>query len=178
MHGRLAARERSRGRPVQPPWEWVAGAWDDLSWRRVGGVQSGVQSERNRAQLRATQTALEGRSAPGTPGSLRPGAGRSQVQILSPRSRKTPAKWQVLLRCDGSRTGSIRGRNSTGFDVVQTHHLGLARGREAPTPGRGAPSVRCTRPRTGWSQVEWLRVVVPEVACARRVRSGVRSECT
>jgi hypothetical protein len=46
------------------------------------GVHSGVQIERNRAQLRATQTALERREAPGTPGSLRLGAGRSQVQIL------------------------------------------------------------------------------------------------
>src|SRR5215204_3075179 len=51
-------------------------------WR---GVQSGVQTERNRAQLRATEIAVEPRIAAGRPGSLRLGAGRSQVQILSPR---------------------------------------------------------------------------------------------
>ena len=47
------------------------------------GVRSGVQIERNREQVRATQTALEPRGAAGTPGSLRLGAGRSQVRMSS-----------------------------------------------------------------------------------------------
>ena len=51
------------------------------------GVQSGVQIERNRAQISATETAVQHRIAPGTPRTLRLGAGRSQVQILSPRLR-------------------------------------------------------------------------------------------
>jgi hypothetical protein len=49
-----------------------------------------VQIERNRGQLGATQIAVEHRIPLGTPGSLRLGAGRSQVQILSPRL-KVPA---------------------------------------------------------------------------------------
>jgi hypothetical protein len=49
------------------------------------GVHSGVQIESNGGQLRATQTALARRTPPEVTGSLRLGAGRSQVQILSPR---------------------------------------------------------------------------------------------
>ncbi len=67
------------------------------------GVQSGVQIERNRAQLRATETASERRIAAGTPGSLRLGAGRPQVQILSPRSTglqgayyRSPVQWDGM----------------------------------------------------------------------------------
>jgi hypothetical protein len=62
-------------------------------------VQSGVQSENNRAQLRATQTSLERWITLGTPGSLRLGAGRSQVQILSPRLRSPWKAQKALRRC-------------------------------------------------------------------------------
>ena len=49
------------------------------------GVHSGVQSERDSAQLRTTNVALRRRTRALEPGSVRPGARRSQVQFLSPR---------------------------------------------------------------------------------------------
>ena len=65
--------------------------------------------ERNSGQLRATHAAVERRTAPSTPGTLRLGAGRSQVQILSPRSR-SPCKAQKAL-CRGIVTGVQMGCN-------------------------------------------------------------------
>ena len=92
------------------------------------GVQSGVQIERNRAELRATQTAVDGRIAPDTPGLLRLGAGRSQVQILSPRSVRKACECGPFLRSvpariatDGDNPGTIscagRGRDSDGSSL-------------------------------------------------------------
>jgi hypothetical protein len=75
------------------------------------GVQSGEQTGRNLARLRATELALEPRIAPGTSGSLRLGAGRSQVQILSPRSQEVPANWPVLASC------GVLGRGTSGENV-------------------------------------------------------------
>ena len=89
------------------------------------GVQSGVQIERNRAQLRATQTALERRGTLDTPRTLRLGAGRSQVQILSPRSQKIPAKSHILPFGCGTGTGTKRGPISTGLHVAQAQNLAL-----------------------------------------------------
>src|SRR4051812_3450129 len=86
-------------------------------------------------------------------GSLRLGAGRSQVQILSPRSRKSPANRPVSSGRGGTRTGDTRGTNSTGIGAVEAHSLALARGLQAPVRGGGAHTVRCTRSATGRSQV-------------------------
>ena len=55
---------------------------------REDGVQSGVQIERNREQLRATETALERSIAAGTPGSLRLGAGGRRFKSCLPDRRK------------------------------------------------------------------------------------------
>ena len=122
------------------------------------GVHDGVQIERNRAQLRATDRFRAPRRTD-TPGSLRLGAGRSQVQILSPRSWKSPANGPVLSGRGDIRTGNKRGKSSTGFGVVEALSLALARGPKDPLPGRGAPAVRCARSGTGCSQVEGRRVV-------------------
>jgi hypothetical protein len=84
----------------------VQGAWSEASSRSVRGstqalrsghgAQSGEQIERNRDQLNTTQTALRRGTRPHATGSLRLGAGRSQVQILSPRSQKSPANRRVM----------------------------------------------------------------------------------
>ncbi len=74
-----------------------------------GGVQSGEQTERNRDQLSNTDIALARPTAPDRTGSLRLGAGRPQVQILSPRC-EVPAK-RVLPR-NGATGGRVTGRNS------------------------------------------------------------------
>jgi hypothetical protein len=52
-----------------------------------------------------------------------------------------------------TRTGSKRGKSSTGFVVVEVLRLALARGPKAPVRGRRAPTVGCTRSGTG-SQVQ------------------------
>ena len=56
------------------------------------GVRYGVQTERNSPELRHTEATDQRRTGPAGPGSLRLGAGRSQVQILSPRLGESAAE--------------------------------------------------------------------------------------
>ena len=151
LNTRVANRPSSRSlratrrRVSAAPRCTVASAWDAIAreisatttgvrGRRPGrtalatvGVRSGVQTERNRAQLRATEIALERRRAPGTPGSLRLGAGRSQVQILSPRSRYACKTQKALRRCVIA--GCIQGcKLCTPFAPRRAINLALRRG--------------------------------------------------
>ena len=77
--------------------------------RHADGVQSGVQIERNRP-TQSNSDALQALNRGGKPGSLRLGAGRSQVQILSPRSDESPQTRAFRLRTAGFRN-TRRGNN-------------------------------------------------------------------
>jgi hypothetical protein len=57
----------------------------------VFGVQCGVQFERTPEQLSSHTPNEHGRDPPSATPTLGLGAGRSQVQILSPRSKENPA---------------------------------------------------------------------------------------
>ena len=153
---------------MRPPRACVAGARDELRSRPLGcdlGCKLSA-TERNSAQLSPPQSA---ESQPYASGSLRLGAGRSQVQILSPRSEEIPANGHVLSLWDGIPTGNKRGTISSSFGVVQAHDLALGRGPKALTGGREAPTMRCARSETGWSHVEWLWVVVPAAGRGWRI---------
>jgi len=82
--------------------------------------------------------ALDRRIAAGTPTTLRRGAGRSQVQLLSPRSQKSPAKCRILPLGGNTGTETKRGPISMGLGVGQAQKLALARGPQDPTPGSAA----------------------------------------
>ena len=64
---------------------------------RGDGVHSGVQSEHNREQLRRTDIALRRRITSYVAVLVGLGAGRSQVQILSPHQRRKPCSGRAFV---------------------------------------------------------------------------------
>ena len=83
--GVTAATGRPRGGAVGP---WAPTGTD--------GVQCGEQTERNDANSGQPEAVLRSRTRPGSTRSFRLGAGRSQVQILSPRSSESPGNPGLL----------------------------------------------------------------------------------
>ena len=151
--------------PRAPP-SWTLGVASRAATKnvRAHGVQSGVQIERNRAELRATEIALERRGAPGTPGSLRLGAGRSQVQILSPRFAETAAKRQFggepvsgpVFRRGDNLLQARRRRRAPALALELAREVTIASGRRErraarPPADRRASSI-CTS-TAGWRSI-------------------------
>jgi hypothetical protein len=90
-----------------------------VSWTSAG-VQSGDQIERNRGALRSVNRTESRRNAAYERGLVRLGAGRSQVQILSPRCEESPGnpglsafQGRAAFRVWGTTGGQFLQRPST-----------------------------------------------------------------
>jgi hypothetical protein len=136
--------------------------------RSAHGVQSGEQTERNPGQLRTTDTVLRCRTRSGSTRSLRLGAGRSQVQILSPRLECCKSRSSLNRRnrrpgpigpsgsnfCNRARNGAWRGSVDSGrlcapgpFARKRGHPLAVhsTRQQRIRTPADPAPPPRQAR---------------------------------
>jgi integrase len=103
------------------------------------GDQSGERIERNRAQLRTTRSRSR-RLNPRARNQILPaGAGRSQVQILSPRSRERPANAGL----SASRCEAADGATGTNGEIFCSRGSVFGRGRSTASN----PVARAARPR-------------------------------
>jgi hypothetical protein len=116
LSGGHTIRTRLRSRRMSRRNGREAGVSDHLRQTRtlsrlaLRGVQSGVQIERNSEQLRTTQPLYGRRSEASATALLRLGAGRSQVQILSPR-------------CEGPANGNKRRAGAMGGEQFGVQFL-------------------------------------------------------
>jgi hypothetical protein len=108
---------------------------------RTFGVQFGVQFERNSTELRSNRPNEQGREPLSATPTLGLGAGRSQVQILSPRCEKRLFGW-AAVRQRGRRLAH-EWATKAAFVAQFGHDLG---GSHAATTGRRACFQGFSRP--------------------------------